>query len=473
MKWRQPLSQTLGSMLYISLLLVCSRGLIQCSLKVGEQKNKIAFGQWLVTGLFVTIVLSVPMCIALLLTEHVLLAFHLDPVLCKMSAEFMHPLTTSVPFLLVFLAFTKYLQCQHILSPSVWIGVFANIVNLILGLTIIYALDGGFMGASIATAISRAIQLVIMLIYLMWSKKKHIETWPTFRSLEPLRFSKLKRFFGIGIYGGIMVALEAWCFEVMTFLAGSFGAVAVDTHTTMLSVVAFMWMAVPFPLATATSIRVGNLLGAGNYAQCRTTAVVGVSSVAICSLVASGMVFACRKFVGQLFSSEEEVLTAVSSLMFIGNLFGVFDGTQAAVSGLFRGMGRQRLVAGLNLVGFWVIGVPASCILAFKYDLEVAGLWWGLLIGLVATSSIGCVLISRVDWKKEATNAQARIKLETEASGENDKQKANQESGHVQGEDHDGNADVDGNDDGDVDSAQGIQIQEIELPNVKLIGPEV
>ena len=44
----------------------------------------------------------------------------------------------------------------------------------------------------------------------------------------------------------------------------------------------------------------------------------------------------------------------------IAAVFQVSDGLQAAVAGALRGMGRQRLVAGLNLVGFWVIGTTVG-----------------------------------------------------------------------------------------------------------------
>eukprot|EP00301_Raphidiophrys_heterophryoidea_P001102 c10550_g1_i1.p1 GENE.c10550_g1_i1~~c10550_g1_i1.p1 ORF type:complete len:532 (+),score=94.63 c10550_g1_i1:215-1810(+) len=379
-------------------------------------EKKVEYGQWLVTGLFVSLLLSLPVCLVLVTIERVLLLFGIDPELAAMAGRFILPLTSSVPPLLFFICMTKYLQCQGILTPSVWIGIFANILNATLGYCIIYVFGGGFMGACTATAISRYIQLFLMIAYLLYSRPRHSLTWPEMRSWEPLRSSRLKQFFGLGVYGGATVALEIWCFEGMTFLSGTFGALAVDTHTSMYAVIAFMWMVVPLPVATATSIRVGNLLGAGDFVTCKRTARVGVALVAVVSLAASGIVYSCRHYVGWIFSSDKEVIEAVASLMYIGNLFGVFDGTQAAIAGIFRGIGRQEVVALLNLLGFWIIGVPSACIFAFKFHLQVQGLWWGLLTGLVVTSVCGCALASRVDWKKEAHDAQERVKQEDMAA---------------------------------------------------------
>lgn len=48
------------------------------------------------------------------------------------------------------------------------------------------------------------------------------------------------------------------------------------------------------------------------------------------------------------------MIETVADLVYIAAIFQISDGCQAAVGGIFRGMGRQKLVAGLNFVGFWV-----------------------------------------------------------------------------------------------------------------------
>ena len=38
----------------------------------------------------------------------------------------------------------------------------------------------------------------------------------------------------------------------------------------------------------------------------------------------------------------------------------------------------------INLVGFWLLGMPVSLVLAFPLGLGPVGLWWGLAVGLGA-----------------------------------------------------------------------------------------
>ena len=55
---------------------------------------------------------------------------------------------------------------------------------------------------------------------------------------------------------------------------------------------------------------------------------------------------------GKIFTDETDVINAIAALVPISVFFQLSDGIQAAVAGALRGMGRQKLVACLNLVGF-------------------------------------------------------------------------------------------------------------------------
>ena len=52
--------------------------------------------------------------------------------------------------------------------------------------------------------------------------------------------------------------------------------------------------------------------------------------------------------------------------------------------------GRVRPAATFNLIGYWVLGLPAGAWLAFRAGHGLAGIWWGLCFGLavVATSLV-------------------------------------------------------------------------------------
>jgi MATE family multidrug resistance protein len=40
----------------------------------------------------------------------------------------------------------------------------------------------------------------------------------------------------------------------------------------------------------------------------------------------------------------------------------------------------------VGILGFWLLGLPVSLLLAFGLDYGPAGLWWGLVLGLVVVA---------------------------------------------------------------------------------------
>ena len=84
---------------------------------------------------------------------------------------------------------------------------------------------------------------------------------------------------------------------------------------------------------------------------------------------------------------------------------------------------QQRLVAILNLVGFWVIGTVVGASLCFAGGLGVAGLWWGLAIGLTATATVGLGCLSQTNFKHEAHLATQRIQSSSQEGAKREDEK--------------------------------------------------
>jgi MATE family multidrug resistance protein len=83
-----------------------------------------------------------------------------------------------------------------------------------------------------------------------------------------------------------------------------------------------------------------------------------------------------------LFSKNEEVIGISASLLVIAAFFQLSDGTQVVGLGALRGIKDVRIPTIITLIAYWVIGLPMSYVLAFKMDLGVQGVWYGLSIGL-------------------------------------------------------------------------------------------
>jgi MATE family multidrug resistance protein len=96
------------------------------------------------------------------------------------------------------------------------------------------------------------------------------------------------------------------------------------------------------------------------------------------------------------YTSDVAVLALAASLIPIAGVFQVFDGLQVVAVGILRGVADTRMPLIINVLGFWMIGLPTSLILAFRLDYGPRGLWWGLVVGL---ATVAAALMLRVRWR--------------------------------------------------------------------------
>lgn len=130
-----------------------------------------------------------------------------------------------------------------------------------------------------------------------------------------------------------MLGLECASFEVTTAFAGLLGPAEVAAHAGVFAITSLCYISLPFALATAATIRVGNLVGAGrgDRAAVASRVVVGLGStfMAICGLA----IYFGRYQLGELFTAgDPEVLRAVAMIAPLGAAYQVNQSGWSAAS---------------------------------------------------------------------------------------------------------------------------------------------
>ena len=95
------------------------------------------------------------------------------------------------------------------------------------------------------------------------------------------------------------------------------------------------------------------------------------------------LLFAVPRPMLLVFTVDPQVLRTGAALLAIAAAFQLFDGTQAVATGVLRGVGDTRTPMMMNVIGHWVLGLPAGYVLCFWMGWGVSGLWVGLSIGLI------------------------------------------------------------------------------------------
>ncbi|WP_261664942.1 MATE family efflux transporter [Deinococcus sp. Marseille-Q6407] len=217
------------------------------------------------------------------------------------------------------------------------------------------------------------------------------------RCIEPLTPGtpmgpEVRSLFSLGWPIGLTLGAEAAMFSVTSLLMGNFGNQALAAHNVAFQVITALYM-IPLGLSTATSIRVALAVGAGSPALARRAGLLGIGLAASVMVVFAILeTVTPESFIGVFVNTGDPVnaglvATAVG-LLAIASLFQVVDGIQVSANASLRGLQDTRVPLLLSLTSFWVLGMPTGYVLAFVLDYGPRGLWYGLLVGLVAAASL-------------------------------------------------------------------------------------
>lgn len=113
--------------------------------------------------------------------------------------------------------------------------------------------------------------------------------------------------------------------------------------------------------------------------------------------------------IGYLFTSNEEVAEYVSQLSILLSFSVLLNSVQAVLSGVAVGAGRQSTVAYINIGSYYIIGVPLGVVLGYAANLEVQGIWIGMIIGVVIQSAILGFVTARTNWEEQVNKASERL----------------------------------------------------------------
>jgi MATE family multidrug resistance protein len=352
-------------------------------------------------GVVLAGLLSVPVALLWAATDRFLVLAGQEPALAEAAHAYTLVQIPSIPCFLLYSVLRQYLQGRELVRPALWVMGGANLLNVLFNWVLIFGKLGapplGLVGAGVATALTRAVSLVGLVLWVR-AFALHRGAWLPWapESWSPVA---LRRVLAIGIPVAVQISLEIWAFSGAALLAGRLGGEAVAAHTIALNLAALAFM-MPLGIAQGAVVRVGNLIGARDLPGAQRAAWVALSlGAGVMTLSATAFV-ALRHELPRLYTPDASLVAAAAAVLPIAAAFQIFDGTQVVGCGVLRGMGRTRPAAVFNLVGYWVLGLPLGAWLAFDAGFGLAGIWWGLATGLAV---VALSLVAWVRWRGPAT----------------------------------------------------------------------
>ncbi|XP_041005786.1 protein DETOXIFICATION 41-like [Juglans microcarpa x Juglans regia] len=301
----------------------------------------------------------------------------------------------------------RFLQAQNIVNPLAFMSVGVFLVHILITWLAVYVLDYGLLGAALTLSFSWWLLVILNGLYILLSPSCK-ETWTGF-SIKA--FKGIWPYFKLTVASAVMLCLEIWYNQGLVLISGLLPNPTISLDSISICMNYLNWdMQFMLGLSAAASVRVSNELGAGHPRVAKFSVLVVNGTSILISIVFTIIVLVFKVGLSKLFTTDTEVIEAVSELTPLLAISVFLNGIQPILSGVAIGSGWQGVVAYVNLATYYIIGLPIGCVLGFKTSLGVAGIWWGMIIGVLLQTITLIILTARTNWDAEVQKAADRLK---------------------------------------------------------------
>ncbi|MCU1318571.1 MAG: efflux family protein [Edaphobacter sp.] len=381
----------LGQVLYNTLAFGIAGILLGLDTYISQSHGAGRFDEanrWLFHGLILAAILAVVLMSIIGLAPLIMMRLPIDRQILIGAIAFLRALNWGTPMLFLYFTLRRYLQAFNHVRPIAFALVTANLINVFGNWLLIYGHSWGpvqipalgVTGSGLATSVSRT-YLALFLIAAIW-RVEHQHNYGLRSMLRHIETSRLRRLTILGAPAGGQIFVEIAIFGMVTFLIGTMGPLPLSGHEIALNCASFTFM-VPFAISAAAAVRVGQAIGRKAPAEAASAGWTAILLGAACMATFSAILFLFAHPIARAFTPDRTVIAATIPLLFVAAAFQFFDGLQITATGALRGAGNTHAGLIVQIIGYWIIGLPIGYLFAFRLHQGALGLWLGLCAGLI------------------------------------------------------------------------------------------
>ncbi|MGB4773945.1 MAG: MATE family efflux transporter [Daejeonella sp.] len=314
---------------------------------------------------------------------------HLDQSaeVVRQAKPYLGMLGFSIIPLMLFMTFKQFAEGLGFTKQAMMISIWGNILNICLGIIFVKGLFGiqpmGIKGVGLSTLIDRCVMAIVMGFYVFRSTyfKKYIVSF-AIKSIGKFRTLSILK---IGTPVALQYVFEVGAFSGAAILIGTIGAVDQAAHQVAINLASMTYMMASGVSAAAT-IKTGNNFGLKEFIPLRLSAISSYHIVIFFMGVMAIIFVLFHQSLPYIYTSDKAVIVIAAQLLIIAGLFQLFDGTQVVGLGILRGIGDVNIPTLITFIAYWIIGLPIGYFLGIMLKMGANGVWYGLTLGLLASS---------------------------------------------------------------------------------------
>jgi len=299
-------------------------------------------------------------------------------------------------------ALTAFFQSVNLSTVPMTVGIVANILNFLLGYSLIFGRFGfpqwGVAGAAAATVFSLAAQAIFLQAVFMTPKmNQRFSTWTAYR----MDWTKIVELSRIGWPAGVHFFMDVFNWAIFTsFLVGAFGTTQLTAHTAAISFMSLSFMPA-VGLHHGIAPIVGQWIGRGEIAIAKARTYTAMR-LAMGYMFVMGLVMGIfgRTLMQRVFSNDPEVIELGGLLLICAAIFQTFDAINIVASGALRGAGDTRWMAVISILAAYGVFLPVAYVFAYPGGMGAFGAWIGATIYIIGLSGLLFWRFSGERWRE-------------------------------------------------------------------------
>ncbi|MFO7845320.1 MAG: MATE family efflux transporter [Balneolaceae bacterium] len=358
--------------------------------------------------LWLSQILALP---AFLLLRNLDFIFHLLQVtdeIIPIAAGYLKAISWGIFPVFAYAGLRHFNEGLSVTRPAMYIAVIGTLVNIPANYVLMFGKLGFPQLGAVGTGYASALVFTIMFAAMFWFTASHkpyrrFDIFGKFRLPEKKYLAEL---LNIGVPIGISSSMEVSMFAAVSLLISTLSTIEVAAHQIAINFASICFM-IPMGLSIAISARVGNSIGRGKPDEARFRGYVGVVISTLFMIFTATILYLFPETITSIYTSDTEVTSIAVQLLYMAAIFQISDGLQVSGYGALRGLKDTKIPMAVNLVAYWVIGIPTAYLLGFTYNFGAPGFWIGLIAGLTVAGILHNVRFYIKTKKMDADAAKA------------------------------------------------------------------
>lgn len=334
-------------------------------------------------SLWLALMISIPSIFLLRNTGPVMQFLNVEPEIVPLTLGYMDAISWGILPLYFYLGLRYFSEGISVTKPAMYISLIGLFFNVIGNYTLMYGKFGfpklGAIGTGYASAIVMNVMFLSMLVYTYRNKSfRRFEIFSTLRLPDKKYILELLK---VGVPIGASMTMEVTMFAATALIIGSLGTYAVAGHQIAINFASITFM-LAFGLSGAITVRVGQTMGRTGIHAARFSGFAGIGLASAFMCLTAAMMFLFPRTIAGLYTDDPELIRIAVGLLYMAAIFQLSDGLQVTGSGALRGLKDTTVPMVVNLIAYWIVGLPLGYYLGIVRGIGPEGLWMGLIAGL-------------------------------------------------------------------------------------------